>query len=180
MLHGVIYGSFNGFFVFAGKKKRKKRCGGEAGRRDGWQLGEDDGGGASRRAAGRLVVLVVGVRCSDNQSMSLHRFRGRERRRGGLFLHRCNFAPAAAVDREPEAVRLEGGGREPGGEAGGRDGGAIPPYRLRGLGRYVGLVSRNFFLSFGSPRSAVLADSSCVSCCICVDRKRVKRKLYSF
>ena len=94
-------------------------------------------------------------------------------------MHRSDFAPAA-VDREPEAVRLEGGGMVPGGEAGGRVGGAIPPYRLRGQGRYVGLVSRNFFSSFGSPRSAVLADSDCVSCCVCVDRERVERKLYSF
>ena len=31
-----------------------------------------------------------------------------------------------------EAVTLEGGGREPGGEAGGRDGGAIPPIDSEG------------------------------------------------
>ena len=80
----------------------------------------------------------------------------------------------------PEVVTLAGGGMVPGGEAGGRVGGAIPPSRLRGLGRCVGLVSRNFFLSFGSPRSDVLADNCCISCCICVDRERVGRKLYSF
>lgn len=80
----------------------------------------------------------------------------------------------------PEAVTLEGGGREPGGGMRGDCWQAIPPSRLRGQGRYVGLVSRNFFLSLGSPRSAMLADSDCVSCCVCVDRKRVGRKLYSF
>ena len=75
--------------------------------------------------------------------------------------------------------RLEGCGRDAGGsQAEGRAaaaGGAIPPYRLRGQGRYVGLVSRNFFLSFGSPRSAVLADSDCVSCCVCVDTEEVDK-----
>ena len=50
-------------------------------------------------AAGRLVVLVVVLWCSDNQSMSLHRFYVVERRLVGLFLHRSDFAPAAAVDR---------------------------------------------------------------------------------
>lgn len=90
-------------------------------------------------------------------------------------MHRSDIAPAVAVDRELEAVRLEGGGREPCGEAGGRAGGAIPPSRLRGQGRYVGLVSRNFFSSFGSPRSAVLADSDCVSCCVCVDTEEVDK-----
>ena len=75
----------------------------------------------------------------------------------------------------PEAVRLEGGGEEPGGGHGGGCWQAIPPYRLRGLGRYVGLVSRNFFLSLGSPRSAVLADSDCVSCCVCVDTEEVDK-----
>ena len=126
----------------------------------GWRCAGGDGGGGW---------------CIDNQSMFLHRFRCGERRRVWLFLHRCNIAPAAAVDREPEAVRLEGGGMVPGGEAGGMAGGAIPPSRLRGLGRYVGLVSINFFLSFGSPRSAVLADSDCVSCCVCVDTEYVDK-----
>ena len=74
-----------------------------------------------------------------------------------------------------EAVRLEGGGMVPGGEAGGRAGGAIPPFAPIWLGRYVGLVSRNFFLSFGSPRSAVLAESDCVSCCVCVDTEEVDK-----
>ena len=64
--------------------------------------------------------------------MFLHRFRGGERRRGGLFLHRSDFAPAAAADREPEAVRLEGGGRVPGGEAGGRAGRRYPPLDSEG------------------------------------------------
>ena len=54
-----------------------------------------------------------------------------------------------------QPVRMEGGGRDAdGSQAEGvaaAAGGAIPPYRLRGLGRYVGFVSRNFFLSFGSP-----------------------------
>ena len=83
-----------------------------------------------------------------------------------------------------QMVRLEGGGRDAdGSQAEGvaaAAGGAIPPFAPIGLGRYVGLVSRNFFLSLGSPRSAVLADSDCVSCCVCVDRERVERKLYSF
>ena len=84
------------------------------------------------------------------------------------------------MDQEPETARLEGGGREPGGRAGGGGWQAIPPSCPIWLGRYVGLVSRNFFLSFGSPRSAVLADGDHVSYCVCVDRDRVGRKLYSF
>ena len=75
----------------------------------------------------------------------------------------------------PEVVTLEGGGMVPGG---GRDGGswqAIPPFDPIWLGRYVGLVSRNFFLSFGSPCSAVLADSDCVSYCVCVDTEEVDK-----
>lgn len=78
-----------------------------------------------------------------------------------------------------QLVRLEGGGRDAdGSQAEGvaaAAGGAIPPYRLRGQGRYVGLVSRNFFLSLGSLRSAVLADSDCVSCCVCVDTEEVDK-----
>ena len=58
--------------------------------------------------------------CSDNQSISLHHFRGGERRRGGLFLHRWKIAPAAAVDREPGT----GCRREPGGDDGVRRHGA--------------------------------------------------------
>ena len=46
-------------------------------------------------------MLEVVRWCSDNQSLLLHRFRGSERRRHRLFLHRSDFAPAAAVDREP-------------------------------------------------------------------------------
>ena len=55
------------------------------------------------------------------------------------------------------------------------DGRRYPPSSILGLGRYVGLVSRNFFLSFGSPRSAVLADSDCVSYCVCVDTEEVDK-----
>lgn len=81
------------------------------------------------------------------------------------------------MDREPEAVTLEGGGRDAdGSQAEGMAaaaGGAIPPSCPIWLGRYVGLVSRNFFLSFGSPCSAMLADNDCVSCCVCVDTERV-------
>ena len=73
-----------------------------------------------------------------------------------------------------QLVRLEGGGRDAdGSQAEGvaaAAGGAIPPSCPIWLGRYVGLVSRNFFLSLGSPRSAMLADSERVSCCVCVDR----------
>lgn len=72
-------------------------------------------------------MLEAVLWCIDNQSLLLHRFRGGDGRRGGLFLHRWKIAPAAAVDQEPEAARLEGGGRVPGGEAGGMAGGAIPP-----------------------------------------------------
>ena len=61
VLRSAIYSTYNGFFLFGGAEKTKKSCSGEAGRRDGWQLGVDDGGGASRRAAGRLVVVVVRV-----------------------------------------------------------------------------------------------------------------------
>ena len=79
----------------------------------------------------------------------------------------------------PVVVTLEGGGMVPGGEAGGRAGSgcwqAIPPFAPIWLGRYVGLVSRNFFSSFGSPRSAVLADSDCVSCCVCVNTEMVDK-----
>ena len=57
-------------------------------------------------------------------------------------MHRCNFAPAAAVDREPESVMLEGVGIVPGGEVGRRDGGggwqAIPPLRSD----MVGMICR--------------------------------------
>ena len=78
-----------------------------------------------------------------------------------------------------QLVRLEGGGRDAdGSQTEGRaaaDGRAIPPYRLRGKGRYVGLVSRIFFLSLGSPRSAVLADSDCVSRCVCVGTEEVDK-----
>jgi hypothetical protein len=56
-----------------------------------------------------------------------------------------------------------------GGEAGRRAGGAIPPPWPVWKGRYRGLECRNFFSSFGSPRSTVLADSSHVSFCVCVD-----------
>jgi hypothetical protein len=60
-----------------------------------------------------------------------------------------------------------------GGEAGQRAVGdcwqAIPPFDSPGLGRYRGLECRNFFSSFGSLRSAVLADNSRVSCCVRVD-----------
>ena len=68
-----------------------------------------------------------------------------------------------------------GGGMVPGGWRGGGSWQAIPPFAPIWLGRYVGLVSRNFFLSLGSPRSAVLADSDCVSCCVCVDTEEVDK-----
>ena len=68
-----------------------------------------------------------------------------------------------------------GGGREPGGGHGGGSWQAIPPPRLYTLERYRVLECRNFFLSFGSPRSAVLAYSGCVSCCVCVDTEEVDK-----
>ena len=61
--HGVIYGTFNGFFVFAGGEKTKKRGSGAAGRRDdgrgcwrGAGARARDGGGM---AGGVPVVLMV-------------------------------------------------------------------------------------------------------------------------
>ena len=39
--HGVIYGTFNGFFLFSGRKKRKKVA---AGRQGGEVMAGDDGG----------------------------------------------------------------------------------------------------------------------------------------
>ena len=96
------------FWVLEAEKKRKKDA---AGRRGGgvmagsWSQGE---GWRERRRGGRRDGLRRcrrgaggyggGGWCSDNQSISLHRFRGGEGRRVGLFLHRCKFAPAAAVD----------------------------------------------------------------------------------
>ena len=75
----------------------------------------------------------------------------------------------------PEVVTMEDSGEEPGGGRGGGCWQAIPPFAPIWLGRYVGLVSRNFFLSLGSPRSAVLADSDCVSYCVCVDTELVDK-----
>ena len=74
-------------------------------------------------------------------------------------------------------LRICTGGGDAGGGAAGEPGGgtrgdcwqAIPPFDSPGVGRYRGLECRNFFSSFGSPSSAVLADSSCVSCCVRVD-----------
>ena len=78
-----------------------------------------------------------------------------------------------------QLVRLDGGGRDADGcqavRLAGGLAGLYPPPAWIWLGRYVGLVSRNFFLSFGSPRSAVLADGDCVSCCVCVDTKEVDK-----
>ena len=92
-------------------------------------------------------------------------------------MHHCTGGGGGSGAGDGEAVGRRQGARR-------RDGGgrwqAIPPFAPIWLGRYVGLVSRNFFLSFGSPRSTVLADNDCVSCCVCVDRERVERKLYSF
>lgn len=98
----VLYnGTFNGFLGFAGGEKTKKRCGGEAGRRDvGGELEPGRGMTAAGRRGGRRAAGGgggEGVRYNDNQSMLLHRFRGGERRRGWLFLHRWKIAPAAAV-----------------------------------------------------------------------------------
>ena len=90
-------------------------------------------------------------------------------------MHRSDIAPAAAVDQEPEAARMKGDGMEPGGGHGGGRWQAIPPPAWIWLGRYVGLVSRNFFLSFGSPCSAVLAYGDCVSYCVCVDTEEVDK-----
>lgn len=113
------------------------------------------GGGAGGPGGGIWYTL--------NQSLLLYRFYSSVLWLLNIILHRWKIAPAAAVDRD--GMTAAGGG------AGGRAGGAIPPYRLRGLGRYRGLVCRNFFSSFGSPRSAVLADSSRVSCCVRANRE---------
>ena len=96
-----------------------------------------------------------------NQSINVHRIYCGVLWLLNVILHRLNFAPAAGVDRDGMAAAV--------GEAGGRAGGSIPPIETDRLGRYRGLVSRNFFSSFGSPRSAVLADSIRVSCCVRVD-----------
>ena len=75
----------------------------------------------------------------------------------------------------PEAVRLEaaaGSQAEGMAAAAGRQ---YPPSRLYTLERYRVLECRNFFLSFGSPRSVVLANSGYVSCCVCVDREEVDK-----
>ena len=56
VLHSVIYSTLKGFFLFTGREKTKKNCGGEVGRRgDGGELepgGEGAGRTAVRRAAG--------------------------------------------------------------------------------------------------------------------------------
>ena len=75
----------------------------------------------------------------------------------------------------PEVVRLEAAAWCQADGVAAAAGGAIPPFAPIWLGRYDGLVSRNFFLSFGSPCSAVLADSDCVSCCVCVDTEEVDK-----
>ena len=58
--HSAIYSTLKGFFLFTGGEKRKKRCGGEVGRRDdGGELEPGRGmtGEAVRMtAAGRLEV----------------------------------------------------------------------------------------------------------------------------
>ena len=63
LLHSTIYSTLNGFFVFVGGEKTKKRCGGAAGRRgDGGEVEPGRGMAAGRMgmtAAGRPVVLVV-------------------------------------------------------------------------------------------------------------------------
>jgi len=63
---GVVYGTFNGFFVFVRAEKTKKRCSDGARARDGGRAGEDrrrDAGGVAGGVAAvflaAAVVLVV-------------------------------------------------------------------------------------------------------------------------
>lgn len=157
MLHSAIYSTLTGFFVFAGREKTKKSCGGEAGRRD-------DGGelvqAVRMMAAGRRGGRRGGWWWWLVQRQSKYIFTPLSRRwtaAAWTIFAPMQLCTGGGGGSWPEAVTLEGGGREPGGGTRGGSWQAIPPSRLRGLGRYVGLVSRNFFLSFGSPRSAVLA-----------------------
>jgi hypothetical protein len=158
------------FSFLQAEKKRKKdaarepgrgtreSCRGSAagGRRQGWRCaGGVPGGGCGP---------VGGIWYTLNQSINVHRIYC-----GVLWWCMIYFAP----------LRNCTGGGDAGGGAAGEPGGgtrgdcwqAIPPYRPDRLGRYRGLECRNFFSSFGSPCSAVLADSSRVSCCVRVDIK---------
>lgn len=78
MQHGVIYGTFNGFFVFAGGEKTKKSCGGEVGRRDDVGDLEPGRGMAAGRVgmtvAGRLVVCRWSWWCAMVQRQSKYIF----------------------------------------------------------------------------------------------------------
>jgi len=100
--------------------------------RDGGRGGEDDGGGAS---GGVPVVLVVCYGVTTIKDCYYTAFGAMRGVGEGYFctvptLHRRRrwIGSRGRV----QLVRLEGGGRVPGGEAGGRAGGAIPPSRLRG------------------------------------------------
>lgn len=180
VLHSAIYSTFNGFLSFAEAEITKKSCSGAAWRRgDGGEVEPGRGMAAGRvgmTAAGRLVVCRWSWWWWLVQRQSKIVIAPLLRR--GSAAGRVIFAPfrlctGGGGGSGPEAVSLEGGGRDAdGSQADGvaaADGRAIPPYQLRGQGRYVGLVSRNFFLSLGSPCSDVLADNDCVSCCVCVD-----------
>jgi hypothetical protein len=57
----VVYGTFNGFFVFVRAEKTKKRCSEGARARDGGRAGEDRRRDAGGMAGGVPAVLVVVV-----------------------------------------------------------------------------------------------------------------------
>ena len=74
----------------------------------------------------------------------------------GAMIRAANYN---CTDADLHRRRAAGRGRTEGRLAGlaGRAGEAIPPFDAGGLGRYGGLVCRNFFSSFGDARPTLLA-----------------------
>ena len=90
MLHGVIYSIFNGFFLFSGREKRKKSCGGEVGRRDDGQ-GCWRGAGARAREGGGMAggVPVVLMVCRGAATIKVYLCTAFEAVRGGGESYYC-------------------------------------------------------------------------------------------